>query len=142
MSEHTLAFAQGILTERFGSGEDIIAMATVQDGKPQVRNVTAYFKGDSFYVLTFDRSGKMGQLQADNAVALSGRWFAGHGAALDLGPAFEGDNDELAQPLKKGFGQWASDSHSGSGQQVRLLRLKLSDTSFYCHGTKYTVEFD
>ena len=123
MSEHTLAFAQGILTERFGSGEDIIAMATVQDGRPQVRNVTAYFKGDSFYVLTFDKSGKMGQLQADNTVALSGRWFAGHGAALDLGPAFEGDND-------------------GAGQQVRLLRLKLSDASFYCHGTKYTVEFD
>ena len=141
MPDHTLAFAQGILTERFGSGEDIIAMATVQDGRPQVRNVTAYFKGDSFYVLTFDKSGKMGQLSQDNSIALSGRWFAGHGVALDLGPAWEGDNEALAQPLKKGFGQWASDSHSGAGQQVRLLRLKLSDASFYCHGATNTVEF-
>lgn len=141
MSEHTLAFAQGVLTERFGSGEDIIAMATVHAGKPQVRNVTAYFRADSFYVLTFDKSGKMSQLSADNAVALSGRWFSGHGVALDLGPAWEGENAGLAQPLKKGFGQWAQDSHSGDGQQVRLLRLKLSDASFYCHGAKYTVAF-
>lgn len=141
MSDHTLSFAQGILTERFGSGEDIIAMATVQNGKPRVRNVTAYFKDDSFYVLTFDKSEKMGQLSADNAIALSGRWFAGHGAALDLGPAQEEANAALARPLQKGFGQWASDSHSGAGQQVRLLRLKLSDAAFYCHGTKYTVEF-
>lgn len=142
MSDYDLAFAQGILTERFGSGEDIIAMATVRDGRPQVRNVTAYFKGDSFYVLTFDGSGKMDQLQADNAVAISARWFSGHGVALDLGDAWEGDNEALARPLKKGFGQWASDSHSGQGQQVRLLRLKLSDASFYCHGTKHTVAFD
>lgn len=142
METPSLDFMKGILTERFGSGEDIIAMATVDSGKPQVRNVTAYFREDSFYVLTFDKSGKMGQLAQNPDIALSGRWFAGHGTALDLGPAFSEENAPLAQPLKKGFTAWAGESHSGADQTVRLLRLKLSDATFYSHGTRYEARFD
>ncbi len=142
METPSLEFMQGILTERFGSGEDLIAMATVAQGKPQVRNVTAYFHEDSFYVLTFDRSGKMAQLAQDPDVAISGRWFAGHGVALDLGPAFSEENSPLAAPLKKGFTAWAGESHSGADQTVRLLRLKLQDATFYSHGVRYTASFD
>jgi len=44
---------QKIMVERFEK-DNIIALATVEDGTPHVRNVNAYYKDGCFYILLMD----------------------------------------------------------------------------------------
>ena len=49
--------AEKIMIERFGK-DTIIALATVENGVPYVRNVNAYYENGAFYVITYARSNK------------------------------------------------------------------------------------
>ncbi len=51
-----------ILNERFNR-DNIIALATVQDGTPYVRNVNGFYEDGSFYVITYALSNKMKQIE-------------------------------------------------------------------------------
>lgn len=52
--------AETILQERFGK-DSVIALATIEDGKPWVRNVNAFYEDGAFYVITYGLSNKMRQ---------------------------------------------------------------------------------
>ena len=46
--------AERIMIERFGNGKDnIIPLATVENGVPYVRYVNAYYEENSFYIITY-----------------------------------------------------------------------------------------
>ena len=62
--------AEEIMKERFGRNR-LIALATAVDGIPYVRNVTAYYEGGSFYIITDARSEKMKQIAKNPTAA---RW--------------------------------------------------------------------
>ena len=47
--------AETILQERFGK-DSVIALATIEDGKPWVRNVNAFYEDGAFYVITYGLS--------------------------------------------------------------------------------------
>ena len=70
--EKRTAEVERILRERF-CGERIIALATVEDGKPYNRGVNAYYEEGAFYILTSARSSKVRQLGKNPAAAISGR---------------------------------------------------------------------
>ena len=73
--------AEGIMKERFGR-DSVISLATAVSGTPYVRPVNAYYKGGSFYVITYALSRKMDQIKENDIVAISGEWFSGHGRAM------------------------------------------------------------
>ena len=50
--------AEKIMNERFGK-DSIIALATVKDGVPYVRNVNSYYEDGAFYVITYGLSSKI-----------------------------------------------------------------------------------
>lgn len=61
--------AEKIMIERFGK-DSIVALATVEDGIPYVRNVDAYYEDGAFYVITYGLSNKMRQLEKNPIVNL------------------------------------------------------------------------
>ena len=67
-----------MMDERFGQ-DSIIAVATVKDGEPYVRNVNGYYENGAFYVITYALSEKMKQIEKNPRVAISGEWFTAHG---------------------------------------------------------------
>ncbi|MDE6596651.1 MAG: pyridoxamine 5'-phosphate oxidase family protein, partial [Oscillospiraceae bacterium] len=67
-----------IMEERFGK-DSIIALATVENGTPYVRNVDGYYEDGAFYVLTHVLSYKMKQIEKNPVVAIAGEWFTAHG---------------------------------------------------------------
>lgn len=75
---------QAIMNERFGK-DNIIAIATVKDGKPYVRNVNGFYEDGAFYVITYALSNKMKQIEENSQVAISGDWFTAHGTGINLG---------------------------------------------------------
>ena len=56
--------AESIMAERFGK-DSVIAMATVDNGKPDVRFVNAYYEDGSFYIITYALSNKMKHIKKD-----------------------------------------------------------------------------
>ena len=73
-----------IMKERFGK-DNVIALATVEDGVPHVRSVNGYYEDGAFYIITHGLSNKMHQIKKNPMVAVSGEWFTAHGLGSDLG---------------------------------------------------------
>lgn len=86
--------AEEIMKERFGR-DTILALATVEDGAPFVRQANAYYEDGSFYVITWGPSDKMRQIGKDPHVAVAGDWFTAQGRAVNLGWFGKAENAKL-----------------------------------------------
>lgn len=132
--------AEAIMAERFGK-DTTLALATVEDGAPHVRNVDAYYENGAFYIVTDSRSGKMAQIRKDPRVAVAGDWFTGHGYAEDLGPMGSKANTDLADKLRRVFAAWLDNGHTDPlAEQTHVLRVVLGDGLLFSHGKRFVLE--
>ena len=51
-----------IMIERFGK-DTVIALATIKNGVPYVRNVNAYYENGAFYIITYALSNKIKHIE-------------------------------------------------------------------------------
>ena len=72
-----------IMKERF-SKDTVIALATISQGIPHVRNVNAYYENGAFYCITHACSHKMKHIAKEPIVAIAGEWFTAHGKGINL----------------------------------------------------------
>ena len=54
--------AKKVMNERFGK-DNVMALATVENGIPFVRYVNAYYEDGAFYTITYALSNKMKQIE-------------------------------------------------------------------------------
>ena len=126
-----------IMNERFGK-DNLIALATAENGVPHVRNVNAFYYDGSFYVLTYALSNKMKQIQSNPNVAIAGEWFTGHGKAVNLGWFCKEDNAAVAEKMRNAFATWIDNGHNNfSDKNTIILQIALTDGVLFSHGTKY-----
>ena len=132
-----------IMTERFGNGKDnVIALATADDGVPYVRNVNAIYENKAFYVITYRRSNKMRQIAKNPTVAIAGEWFTAHGIGVDLGYFGKEENAEIAEKLRTAFAAWIDNGHTNfQDENTCILCIKLTDGLLSAHGTRYQIDF-
>ena len=134
--------AERIMKERFGK-DCVIALATVENGVPFVRNVNAYYENGAFYVITHGLSGKMRQIRENPVVAVAGEWFTGHGKGVDLGYFGKSENAGLAEKLRKVFAEWIDNGHTDFGDvNTCILQVRLTDGVLLSHGKRLDIEFD
>lgn len=130
-----------IMVERFAK-DNIIALATLENGKPSVRNVDAYYEDGAFYVITYALSNKMQQIRINPAVAIAGEWFTAHGEAFNLGYFGKKENQVIAKKLKKAFAAWIDNGHNNfDDENTCILCIKLTDGILYSYGTRYEIDF-
>ncbi len=130
-----------IMNERFGH-DTLLALATMDGGRPAVRTVDAYYENGSFYVVTYALSGKMRQLAANPVAAVCGEWFTGHGEGENLGAVQNDQNQPLMQTLRKVFASWYGNGHvDESDPNTVILRIRLTDGVLMSHGTRYELRF-
>lgn len=135
------AVTEKILTERFGK-DNIIALATVDNGIPYVRYVDAYYENGAFYMITHKLSGKMRQLEKNPIAAVSGEWFSAHGEGIDLGYFGKAENAAIAEKLRNVFAEWIDNGHNDfSSENTRILCVELTDGVLFSHGTRYEIDF-
>ncbi len=133
--------AEKIMNERFGK-DSIIALATVKDGVPYVRNVNSYYENGAFYVITYGLSSKMRQIENSPVVAVAGDWFTAHGKGENLGYFGKSENAEIAGKLKKFFAEWIDNGHNDFGDvNTCILRIRLTDGILLSHGTRFEIDF-
>lgn len=132
---------KAIMDERFGK-DNIIALATVKDEKPYVRNVNGFYEDGAFYVITYALSNKMKQIEENPQVAISGDWFTAHGKGINLGWFCKEENKNIAEKLRKVFHEWIDNGHNNfSDENTCILCIRLTDGILFSHGTRYDINF-
>lgn len=130
-----------LMTERFGM-DNVIALATLEDGIPCVRYVNAYYEDGAFYVITYGLSNKMRQIGKNPNVAIAGEWFTAHGRGASLGWFNRSENSGMAIKLKKVFETWIDNGHNNfEDENTCILCIRLTDGVLFHHGTRYDLDF-
>lgn len=130
-----------IMKERFGK-DNIIAVATVKDGVPYVRNVDAFYEEGAFYVITYGLSNKMKQIEENPHVAISGDWFTAHGKGINLGWFCKEENKDIAEKLRKAFQEWIDNGHNNfDDENTCILCIRLTDGILFSDGKRYDIDF-
>ena len=130
-----------ILMERFGK-DSLIALATVEDGIPNVRTVDSFYENGAFYILTYTLSNKMKQIKNDSAVAISGEWFTAHGIGRNLGWFCKKENEQIANKMKTLFSEWINNGHNNfQDENTCILRIELTDGVLFSEGNRYDIDF-
>ncbi len=128
-----------IMLERFGK-DSVIALATVENGVPYVRNVNAYYENGAFYIITYALSNKMKQLKNNPVAAIAGEWFTGHGKAVNLGWFGKKENREITEKLKNVFAEWIDNGHNDfNDENTVILCIELTDGLLLSHGVGYEL---
>lgn len=130
-----------IMKERFCK-DTVIALATINQGIPYVRNVNAYYENGAFYCITHACSHKMKHIEMEPMVAIAGEWFTAHGKAVNLGYFGKEANHEIADKLRLVFGEWIDNGHNDfEDNNTIILCINLVDGVLLSHGTAYNIEF-
>ena len=131
--------AEDIMQERFGH-DNVLALATVEDGAPAVRSVNAYYEDGSFYVITWRLSGKMKQIAANPAVALAGEWYTARGVGESLGAVGKPENAALLIKLRQAFAGWIDNGHTDfQDENTVILRIRVTQAVLMSHGVRYEL---
>ena len=130
-----------IMDERFGC-DTLLSVATVEEGKPSVRIVDAYYEKGAFYVVTHALSNKMRQIAENPDVAVCGEWFTAHGIGENLGHVKDERNAEIMSRVRAVFAEWYDNGHTDEDDpNTCLLRIRLTDGVLFHHGTRYDIDF-
>jgi len=133
--------AAGILAGRFGK-DSIIAVATVKDGRPYVRNVDGYYEDGAFYAVTYALSEKMAHIGENPDVAVCGEWFTARGKGENMGHVLEGKNNGMMAKLRLAFASWYTGGHvSEEDPNTCLLRVRLESGVLFNEGKRYAIDF-
>lgn len=133
--------AEEIMVERFGK-DNVIALATVENGIPYVRSVNAFYDNKAFYIITYGLSNKIRQIKENPVVAISGEWFVAHGKGINLGYFGKVENTEIAKKLRVVFASWIDNGHNDfNDENTCILCIKLTDGLLLSHGTRYEIDF-
>ena len=133
--------SEEIMIERFGK-DNVIALATTENGIPYVRNVNAFYENKAFYVITYGLSNKMKQIEKNPVVAIAGDWFTAHGKGVNLGYFGKNENAEIAEKLRVAFAEWIDNGHNNfNDKNTCILCIKLTDGLLLSHGTRYNIDF-
>ena len=129
--------AEKIMIERFGK-DTVIALATVEQEMPYVRNVNAYYEDGSFYIITYALSNKMKHIESNSTVAIAGEWFTSHGKSINLGYFGKEENCRIAGKLKNVFSEWIDNGHNDfEDENTVILCVELTDGLLLSHGIRY-----
>lgn len=130
-----------IMEERFGK-DNVIALATTEDGKPHVRYVNAFYENGSFYIITYALSNKMRQIAQNPEIAIAGDWFTAHGEGINLGYFGKAENAAMAGKLRKAFAEWIDNGHNNfEDTNTCILCVRLTDGVLFSNGTRYAIDF-
>lgn len=134
--------AAAILNERYNR-DNIVALATVENGIPHVRYVNAFYEDGSFYVITYAASDKMKHIEENPVVAVCAEWFTAHGKGINMGYFGKEENKDVAEKLKQAFSEWIDNGHNNfEDENTCILCIRLTDGLLLSHGTRYEIDFE
>lgn len=131
--------AETAMQERFGH-DNVLALATVENGQPWVRSVNACYEDGAFYVITYALSNKMKQIEKNPAVALAGEWYTARGLGENLGFVGKPENAAMTARLRQAFASWIDNGHTNfEDENTVILRIRVTEATLYAAGVRYDL---
>lgn len=131
--------AENIMQERFGH-DNVLALATAENGAPFVRSVNAYYEDGAFYVITWALSGKMKQIAANPAVALAGDWYSARGVGENLGFVGKPENAAITAKPRQAFASWIDNGHTNfADENTVILHIRVTGAVLWANGVRYEL---
>lgn len=135
-------FEEGLDVMKELYGHDVaMPLATVNDGKANLRVVNAYYKDRAFYVVTYALSNKMKEIAVNPCVAINHNLFVAHGMGKNIGNPLKENNKELRDELKKVFYTFYDKHVNEKDENTCILKIELEDTLVFAHDYKYFIDF-
>lgn len=123
-------------------GKDIpMSLATVNEDRPNIRVVNAYFKENAFYITSYALSTKMRDIALNPNVALNHNLFVAHGTGENIGNPLDKSNLGLRDELKQAFSAFYEKHVNEQDKNTCILKVLLSDALVFAHDYKYLVDF-
>lgn len=123
-------------------GKDVpMTLATINEGKPNVRVVDTYFDGNAFYVSSYKLSKKCREIEKNSNVALNHNLFVAHGVAEDIGNPLEVRNKEIREKLIIAFKPWYEKHVNEVDENTCYIKISLTDAIIFANNYKYYIDF-
>lgn len=123
-------------------GHDVaMPLATVNDGKANLRVVNAYYKDKAFYITTYSLSNKMKEIAINPYVAINHNLFVAHGVGKSIGNPLDENNKELREELRQVFYAFYDKHVDEQDKNTCILKIDLNDALVFAHDYKYFIDF-
>lgn len=123
-------------------GHDVpMPLATVNDGKANLRVVDAYYKDKAFFITTYALSNKMKEIDINPYVAINHNLFVAHGVGKNIGNPLDQNNKELREELRKVFCTFYDKHVNENDKNTCILKIDLNDAIVFAHDYKYVIDF-
>ncbi len=129
-----------VMSEQFGQ-DTVMSLATVNDGKANVRNINAYYKAGAFYITTYALSRKMQEIARNPSVALCYHLFVAHGEGENLGHPLKAENLRLRNELKQVFSAFYDQHVDETDANTCILKITPTDALVFANNYKYRLDF-
>ncbi len=129
-----------IMVELF-SKDCVFALATVNGNKPSVRMIDTYYEDGAFYVVTYARSAKVKELEANEKVALCSQAYRFNGIARNIGHPLAPENSAIRKKLIRVFEPWYFKHNNEKDEAMCYVKIELQHGFFHKDGTGYSVDF-
>lgn len=118
------------------------ALATSVNNIPSVRFVDTFFDNGSFYIVTYGKSKKVKDIEANPNVSLSNKQYRFHGMAYNIGHPLESHNAEIREKILVAFEPWYFEHNNEDDENMCYIKIELSSGFFYKDGTGFNVDFE
>ena len=132
--------AMGAMAELFAK-DCQFALATAKDNVPSVRVVDTYYDAGSLYIVTYGKSQKVKEMEANPRVSLCSNLYRFNGTARHIGHPLEPQNKAIREKLTGAFSAWYFLHNDEKDPHMCYVRIALTDGFFHKDGTGYRVNF-
>lgn len=141
-----------LLNDQFGNGKDnVISLATVSlelsetgNPKPCVRDVDALYENGAFYVVTYAKTNKVQQIEANEEVSIAVHFedFFSSGTGKNLGWVLQPQNAEIREKMRSAFSEWYDFANNEKDENCCIVAIYLKEGTLRINHGEMFYHFD
>jgi len=119
-----------------------LALATSVNDMPYIRIIDAYYHEASFYIVTYNHSEKMKQIEKNKNVSLCTNLFEFQGRATNIGHPLDENNKVIRELLVDAFSNWYFEHNDESDARMSFVKVELDTAFVYFNKIGYKIDFN
>lgn len=135
-------FEKGLnILEELFSRDYQFALATCENNSPSVRFVDSFYSNGAFYIVTYNKSQKVKEIESNPKVSLCNKLYRFTGNAYNIGHPLKKENKDIRNKLTDVFKDWYFEHNDESDENMCYVKVELESGFFYKDGTGYKLDF-
>lgn len=129
-----------VLAELF-SRDFTFVMATTAEDVPTARVVDTYYDDNAFWVVTYENTNKVSDIEKNPNVALCNDFYRFKGKAYNMGHPLKEENKAIREKLINVFEPWYFAHNNENDEDMCYVKIEPESGTFHKDGMGYRVNF-